>query len=458
METRANYVAVGLFTLIAIVAGFIFVYWTSGAGGQNETATLRLRIPGSASGLGRGSAVLFNGVRVGDVRRVYIDVVDPSVAIAEASVDKLTPITASTRADIGLAGLTGQANIELKGANVKEPNLLSEAEARGEVAEIMANPSPVTNLLQTAQTILTRADSVMTDLEGFTGDARQPIIDTVRNIEKFSAALGRNSAGVDAFLDNVGKLSETLGGVSGRLSDTLAAAEKLMNSVDPTKIDSIVSNVEQITREFRDSTTDLDKIMEEVRSAAGAFNSFSTEANSAIGRVTAMLDGVDPKSLGTAITSFEETSTQIRKAVSDVAKVTDRIGARAEDVDQILTDARELASRLNQASVRIGGVMEKVDALLGSESADSLVANAGATFARFKQVADTVNARIGPIMDGIGRFSGQGLRDLEALIQDGRRSIQRIESAVSAIERNPQRLLTGGEGPVREFDGGRNRR
>ena len=51
-------------------------------------------------------------VRVG--RRVYIDVLNPTVAIADAEIDRLTPITKSTQADIGIAGLTGQSNIELK--------------------------------------------------------------------------------------------------------------------------------------------------------------------------------------------------------------------------------------------------------------------------------------------------------------------------------------------------------
>ena len=131
METKANYVLVGIFTLVAIVAAFAFVYWTAAIGDRGETAILRVRIPGSAAGLGRGSAVLFNGVKVGDVSRVYIDVNDPSIAIADTEIDRLTPLTKSTRADIGIAGLTGQANIELKGANLNEPKLLDEAEESG---------------------------------------------------------------------------------------------------------------------------------------------------------------------------------------------------------------------------------------------------------------------------------------------------------------------------------------
>ena len=44
METRANYVIVGIFTLIAIVAAFAFVYWASAIGDRGETTTLRVRI------------------------------------------------------------------------------------------------------------------------------------------------------------------------------------------------------------------------------------------------------------------------------------------------------------------------------------------------------------------------------------------------------------------------------
>ena len=71
METKANYVAVGIFTVLAVLAAFGFVYWTAAVGDRGETAVLRVRIPGSASGLGRGSAVLFNGIKAGDVQRVY---------------------------------------------------------------------------------------------------------------------------------------------------------------------------------------------------------------------------------------------------------------------------------------------------------------------------------------------------------------------------------------------------
>jgi phospholipid/cholesterol/gamma-HCH transport system substrate-binding protein len=67
METRANYVLIGLFTLAVIAGAFGFVYWFNTIGGAGERATYRIVFDGSVSGLRTGASVLFNGIRVGEV-------------------------------------------------------------------------------------------------------------------------------------------------------------------------------------------------------------------------------------------------------------------------------------------------------------------------------------------------------------------------------------------------------
>lgn len=453
METRANYVIVGIFTLAAILAAFAFVYWTAAIGERGETAMLRVRIPGSASGLGRGSFVLFNGVRVGDVRRVYIDLANPTAAIAEAEIGRTTPITKSTQADIGLATLTGQANIELRGADLKEVNLLDQAEAEGRVAEIVANPSAVTNLLQTAQNIFTRADTVLTQLEGFTRDVRGPLTQTVNNVQTFSDALARNSDGIDKFLASVSSLSDELRGVSGKLDGTLKAAEGLLNAVDKDQIKSIVANVDTVTKNLKETSKQFDTVVRNVDTAVGSINDFAQRTQGTLAKVDGVLDGIDPAQVRTALANIQKASENANEAAADIAKVTNKFANRADDIDQTIKDAQQLAERLNDASVRVDGILAKVDTLLGSGQADGMIADARNTLKSFKQVADTLNARLGTITDNLARFSGQGLQDVEALVQDSRRSISRIEEAVTDLSRNPQRILSGGEGEVRQFDG-----
>lgn len=453
METRANYVIVGIFTLTAILAAFAFVYWTAAIGDRGETVMLRVRIPGSASGLGRGSFVLFNGIKVGDVKRVYIDVNNPTAAIADTEVDRTTPITKSTKADIGLAGLTGQANIELKGADPKEVKLLDQAEADGTVAEIVANPSAVTNLLQTAQDIFGRADKVLSELEGFTRDVRGPLTQTVQNVQTFSDALARNSAGIDRFLESVSALSVELQGVSGKLDGTLKAAEGLLKAVDKDQVKQIVANINTVTANLKETSGQFDKVVKNVDTAVGSINDFARSTQGTLAKVDGVLDSVNPQDVRAALANIQQASENANKAAADIAKVTDKFANRADDIDQTIHDAKQLAERLNNASVRVDGILVKVDKLLGSDQANGVMADARETLKSFKQVADTLNARLGTITDNLARFSGQGLKNVEALIQDSRRSVNRIEEAVTDLSRNPQKILSGGAGEVRQFDG-----
>lgn len=453
METRANYIIVGIFTIVAVLSAFAFVYWTSAIGERGETTTLRIRIPGSASGIGPGSAVLFNGVKVGAIRRVYLDINKPTEALADAEIDRVTPITRSTKADIGIAGLTGQASVDLKGADPREPNLLAEAEARGEIAEITANPSAVTNLLQTAQDIFARTNTVLSELDTFVKDVRGPLTKTVTNAETFSGALARNSEGVDRFLESVSKLSTELAGVSGKLDGTLRAAEDLLKSVDREKVANIVANAEDFSKNLKKAGDDIDGLVRGVDTAVKSVNDFAQGANRTLAKVDGVLDSVDPETVRTALADIGNASKNANKVVEDVSKVTSKFRDRADEIDQIIADAHEMAGRLNAASARVDGVLAKVDTLLGSGEAEGVMADTSATLKEFRKVAETLNARLGTITEGLERFSGQGLRNVEALVGESRRAVGRIEEAISGLERNPQRLLTGGEGTVREYDG-----
>lgn len=467
METKANYAIVGIFTVLAVLAAFAFVYWTAAVGDRGETALLRVRIPGSASGLGRGSAVLFNGVKVGDVQRVFIDANNPNAAIADTLVDRLTPITKSTQADIGLAGLTGQANIELKGGDALEMRLLDEAEKAGKTAEITANPSAVTNLLQTAQDIFTRADKVITNLEGFVQEARGPLTETVNNAEKFSQALADNADGIDKFLESVSSLSTQLQSVSGQLNATLESAKGLLDAVDHKQIAEIVQNTTTLTKNLNTTSGRLDTVVSDINGAVKSINEFAGEARQTLGKVDGIVASVDPADVKTvigdvrtaaaqasqAVANFRTASETANKAVTDVAEFTDKFSARSGDVDKFLTDATQLAERLNAASARVDGILAKVDGLLGDEDTQSVMVDLRETLNAYKQVADTLNARMGTITDGLARFSNQGLRDVESLVRDSRRSIGRIEQAISDLERNPNRIISGGDGVVREYDG-----
>ena len=115
METKANYVLIGAFTLAVIAGAFLFVLWFSGASKTAEHKTYRIVFTGSVSGLSRGSAVLFNGLNVGAVTSIDFLEKDPSRVAALVDIAGRTPIKTDTKARLELQGLTGVAAIALTG-------------------------------------------------------------------------------------------------------------------------------------------------------------------------------------------------------------------------------------------------------------------------------------------------------------------------------------------------------
>src|SRR5208283_5294334 len=112
METRANYIVTGLFTLAVIVGAFGFIYWFQNSGGGGERAAYRVVFAGSVSGLRTGAPVLFDGVRVGEVTALAHD---PHKVEALISVDRTVPVRADTKVTLDFQGLTGLAEVSLAG-------------------------------------------------------------------------------------------------------------------------------------------------------------------------------------------------------------------------------------------------------------------------------------------------------------------------------------------------------
>ena len=90
METRAPYALIGLFVLAAIAAVFGFVYWLHNSAGFSERMVYRVRFENTVSGLLTGAAVLFNGIRVGEVTGLQLDPNDPRLVTATIAVAATT--------------------------------------------------------------------------------------------------------------------------------------------------------------------------------------------------------------------------------------------------------------------------------------------------------------------------------------------------------------------------------
>jgi phospholipid/cholesterol/gamma-HCH transport system substrate-binding protein len=452
METKANYAIVGFFTLLVIAAAFGFVYWMAQSGRGGPMAELAIRIPGSANGLSVGSAVRFNGIPVGSVRSLTIDPDDPRYSIAFTEVRADAPVFQSTRSVLEVQGLTGAAYIELSGGAKGEENILQKAMESGRPAVLIADQSSVTNLLATADKILERADQAIGDIQGFVGDARGPLTQTIRNVETFTAALSNNSDSIDEFLNSLSSLSATVDRVSGTLNSTLEAADQLVRAIDAERVNQVVANAERVSRNVANASESFGQLVDNVRNAAESFAQVGTDAQSVLRRADGLLAAVDPGQVGTAIQNISAASEDARQTLASARDVVDDVAHRSEDINRAITDFTELAGKLNNASTQVNDILAKVDGMVSSDESQGLFAEARRTLESFRTVADNINARVGPIADNLQRFSASGLRDIQTLVNDTRRTVDTLNQTITNFDDNPQRLIFGGE-TVKEYDG-----
>ena len=71
-----------------------------------------------------------------------------------------------------------------------------------------------------------------------------------------------------------------------------------------------------------------------------------------------------------------------------------------------------------------------------------------------RQAAESFDKQARVVGSGVGRFTGQGLRDLQEFINEGRRAVSQLERVISNLGDDPSQILFGGRG-VPEYRGNR---
>lgn len=197
MEIRARYTLIGLFTLSVITAAFGFVFWLNHAGGLTQRALYQARFESTVSGLLKGSAVLFNGIRVGEVVELRLTADNPRQVTALFAVERQTPVRSDTKAGIEFQGLMGSPVISLKGGAASAQSLSS---LNNEPPLLSADPDAGQNVTDSARSVLRHIDTVVTDNS-------EPLKSLIANINTFSGALARNSDRVDGILAGLERMT-----------------------------------------------------------------------------------------------------------------------------------------------------------------------------------------------------------------------------------------------------------
>lgn len=269
METRANYVLIGVFVLAIIAAVFGFVFWFQNTGTSGERSYFRVVFESSVSGLRTGASVLFNGIRVGEVNDLRLNPDQPKQVVAYISVDKSVAIRPDTRVAIEFQGLTGISAIGLSGGSADKPPLTGTKD----------NPATLSGSQGMTQDVTQGARDVLRRIDEFIAENRGPFNSTLKNLESFSGSLAKNAVQIDETLKNVQEFSAVMKKNSEKIDHIVGNLETLTGGPDGKS-----GEVLEAVRTIRELAANLDKRTESITDGVNKFTASGTRQIDSIGR------------------------------------------------------------------------------------------------------------------------------------------------------------------------------
>lgn len=452
METRANYILVGILTLFGIFAGLGFFLWLAKIQVDRQYAHYDVLFH-SVEGLGRASAVRYIGVDVGQVVSIQLDPDDPNEVRVRIEVVADTPVKSDTTAVLSSQGVTGVSFVALSGGSSEAP-LLSAVSPQA-VPVIESERSVVQGLIADAPDLLSEALILLRGLSEFTGPQnRDAVTGILRNVEGAS-----------------GRLDEALTDFS-EISQTVAAATKQI-TLFTGRLDAIGANTDAVLITADDTLRNASAAMAEaertLRGATEALASAQAAFTSAdaviVDRAPAVLDRAEAAA-NSMETTLNALGTQAGTAIARIEVAADMAVARLEQSETAVARAEEALigttaamSAVETTSASLGLLIEGegtamiaetrsavmgLDALL-SQTVPPIIAEVGAASTAISQVISEVG---GDVADFSGRLGTIG-SNTETALSDAAETFRAATATLADIAvamDTAQRTLVAAEG------------
>ena len=399
METRANYILIGVFTLLSILGTLAFFIWLASVQVNKQYQTYGILFD-DVSGLDASGDVSFNGISVGRVIGLRIAQEDPSKVFTTIEIEADVPIRADTVAQLQSQGVTGVAYISLSGGTPTAQPLTSNDQG---VPIIPSRRSTLQSLVQDAPDLLLEATKLLEQFQALTGpDNQAHVTNILRN-------LGSTSGLLDEALTDFSEITGTVRNATVQISLFTDRLDVIGASVTKT-LEQADGTLAAATGAFKQAETVLSGSVEAIDSAQGVFD-----------QAQVFMAGQMPDILA----QLSETAALTNTAITDLQT---RYGATLDGFGETasLLNARliELEASLREANTAFIAVTE------ASTSFDQLVNGDGTLL-----VAET-RAVVADMQIAVSTIHTAVVNDVPAIMADIRNGIARANKAFEDVAAN----------------------
>lgn len=393
METKANYVLIGLFTIAGIVGALGLLLWLAKVQVDRQYSYYDILFE-DVSGLGAASDVRYNGLPVGQVVDLALDDDDSSQVRVTIEISADTPVNTETVAKLQSQGVTGVSFVGLSGGSATSTPLPSNS-------EIPSERTALQTVFEGAPEVLERAIDLLENVNDVFDTENKDAVSTLL------ANLSSASARIDTVLEDFESLSGDLGSAAREIATFTDRLDALADTADVT-LTSATSALETATdtvTRVGDLTTDqLVPLAEDLRTASQTANrvidDVGGQASVIAGRIdeltirgTAVLDDARD-TLATANQAFASANTAIDGITeftnSNLVPLSDDLRTTTQTANRVIS---ETGTEVQRIAERVDGLADRGDvaldaAVVALDDAQQTIRDARTTVARANTYID----------------------------------------------------------------------
>ncbi|KRE04039.1 hypothetical protein ASE61_10610 [Bosea sp. Root670] len=346
MKSRAAHALIGLATLVVLAVLFGLGYWFSR--GQGDTIDVKVVFNGKVSGLGRGSSVLFNGLRIGEVKELEIEPSDPRQIYAILKISQSAPLRVDTIARLEGQGLAGIVAVQLRGGSpAAAPLIAGPGQA---LPTIVAESSE--SIFEKVGSIAKGIDESLVGIDAAIQANAGPVNEKIKYLENLSATLDGSSPKVAEFMTSVSSVADFIAPLPDKLKTFSEGFIENLRSADTNRIASAIDDADRLATKLSAAAPDIGKTARSVASMSEKLNRAADQVDGVLKGAQAFLTGAGRENGGSVFEDVAEAAKSLRTLADNLdrssaavaAKIIQFTGSGLQKVETLTSDGSRALS------------------------------------------------------------------------------------------------------------------
>ncbi len=452
METRANYLLIGAFTVAGFAGLLGFLFWFMRIELDRQFDYYEVVFP-SVSGLSTASEVRFSGLLVGQVVAVALAPDGSGQVRVRLEMRDGIPVRTSSVASIETLGVTGVSYVAVTSGDPRDPRLTPSAD--GSLPEIQPGQSSLQSITEGFPELMVEFTELSRNLSALVGAETQTQVRAI--LENLVVSSGNLDAALQDFSDvtlAVSSAAEDIATFTARLDDIEAAAITSLGSADEA---------------FREVAALSGRLETTLDAGDSALTSARTTLDTANGFINDTLPGLTAdasRALAALRSEVDELGTDARATLAEFRETGELASARLREAEATIAQANTAIAGLSGAATSVQETAASVGALVEGEGA-RVVADARGLIASADALAEAALAvaeeDLPAILEDVRRAASTAAQTMESVGADLSAAAGRVdtisvdasetlrtvadtfETANGTLERLNGALVTGGD-------------